>query len=88
MDRSPEPAPTTESTKAQGPEHAYDAPGLTATQFLEAVYHDPTVPIGIRIDAANRLEHLRCRDPDYVAREIAKSREPAFTYKIEGITIQ
>jgi hypothetical protein len=81
-------SPVKESNQAQGPEHAYDAPGLTATQFLEAVYHDPTVPIGIRIDAANRLEHLRCRDPDYVAREIAKSREPAFVYKIEGITIQ
>jgi hypothetical protein len=81
-----ESAPT--SAKAREPEHAYDNPTISATRFLECVMHDPSVKLRHRVDAAAKLLHVLYRDPDYVQREIAKSREPAFVYKIEGITIQ
>jgi hypothetical protein len=87
MNRSPELTHADQSTTAQEPEHAYDAPGLTATQFIAAVMHDPTVQLHMRIDAAGRLLHILYRDPEYVQREIAKGREPAFTYRIEGIKV-
>ena len=34
---------------------AYNAPGLSPIEFLQAVYHDPRLPISVRIDAARGL---------------------------------
>ena len=40
----------TDKTEGQrSPDHPYNAPGLCPLQFLQAVYHDPTVDIGLRI---------------------------------------
>jgi len=40
----------------RGPQtHAYDAPGLSPIEFLQAVYRDPLLPMSIRIDAARGL---------------------------------
>src|SRR5262245_27580247 len=42
--------------KGCGPQvHAYNDPSLSATEFLRAVYCDPTLPMSIRIDAARGL---------------------------------
>ena len=87
MNRSPETHPN-QSATAQEPEHAYDNPTITATQFLEAVYHDPTVKLRHRIDAAARLLRILYRDPDWVAREIAKAREPDLIYQLPSIKLQ
>src|SRR5262249_24624973 len=38
-----------------GAAHPCDAPGLSAIEFLRAVYHDPLLPMSIRIDAARGL---------------------------------
>ena len=35
--------------------HAYDDPSLSPIEFLQAVYHDPSLPMSIRIDAARGL---------------------------------
>src|SRR5262249_20746941 len=42
-------------TDAPGPAHPCDASGLSAIEFLTAVYNDPTFPMSIRIDAARAL---------------------------------
>jgi hypothetical protein len=59
-DKTPGPQPTDSPSEAQGgspvrPQskaHAYNAPGLCPLQFLQAVYHDPTVPMSLRMQAA------------------------------------
>src|SRR6516165_11293293 len=39
-----------------GPQtHAYNDPNLSAIEFLRAVYHDTSLPMSIRIDAARGL---------------------------------
>jgi hypothetical protein len=35
--------------------HAYDAPDISPLEFLQAVYHDSSLPMSIRIDAARGL---------------------------------
>ena len=42
-------------SEAPGPAHPCDAPGLTAEQFLYAVYRDRSLPLSTRIEAASRL---------------------------------
>jgi hypothetical protein len=43
------------------PDRAYNEPGIGATEFIRAVMHDTTVPLLLRIDAANHL--LRLPEP-------------------------
>jgi hypothetical protein len=59
-DNTDGPRPTNSPSKAQGrpsarPQskaHAYNAPGLCPLQFLQAVYRDPSVPMSLRMQAA------------------------------------
>jgi hypothetical protein len=56
------------------PDHAYNAPNLSGTEFLRALYQDRTVPLSLRIEAANHL--LRLEPPPRPA--------PVVTVRIEG----
>ena len=42
-----------------GIDHAYNAPDLSATEFLTRVMHDPTVSLTLRAEAANHLLRLQ-----------------------------
>jgi hypothetical protein len=60
-------------------EPAYDNPGLTSKQFLEAVRRDPDVPIRLRLKVAEYLLH-------YFGHECEPaSRTPVCTIKIGSI---
>ena len=39
--------------------HKYDNPKLSPKEFLLAVMRDPTVPLGLRIEAAAKVMQLR-----------------------------
>jgi hypothetical protein len=58
-------------------DHLYDAPNLSSKEFLLAIMHDPTVPIGRRIDAACKLLELWPHPWDY--------GPPHLTIRIEGL---
>ena len=66
-------------SEAPGPAHPCDDPSLSATQFLYAIYRDPTFPISVRINAAARLLPLT----ESVPRAMAP--EPRCTIVIGGI---
>jgi len=77
-------------TTAHGPEskpHAYDAPNLTAKQFLYAVMRDTSLDLRTRMKAADRLCHIVLIERDYVQGEWA-NREPVLEYRIEGFKLQ
>ena len=65
-----------------GATHRYDCPCIGPVQFLQAVMHDPTVPIRDRMYAADKIMRLANKGiwPEF--------REPSLHYKIDGITIQ
>jgi hypothetical protein len=56
------------ASKAQGPtsteHHAYDAPNISAKEFLLRVMHDPDAPIKDRIRAASALLRIYPHDWD------------------------
>jgi hypothetical protein len=82
------PPATTESTTAHEPErHLYDAPGLTATQFIAAVMHDPRTPIHVRIDAADKLMRLLAHIPANMHSAYLRG-ELDTVIRIEGFTLQ
>ena len=56
-------------SEAPGPAHACDDPSLSATEFLYAIYRDPTFPLSVRINAAARLLPLTESVPRPVAPE-------------------
>jgi hypothetical protein len=56
------------------PDHAYNEPDLSATEFLTRVMHDRTVSLTLRAEAANHL--LRLQPPPRPA--------PVVTVRIEG----
>ena len=39
-------------------EHRYNDPTLSSKEFLQATMHDPTLPLGQRLDAAYKLAPL------------------------------
>jgi hypothetical protein len=39
-------------------DHEYNDPNISATDFLTAMMHDRTVPLALRVDAANHLMRL------------------------------
>jgi hypothetical protein len=39
-------------------EHAYDDPDISSKEFLRAIMHDRTLPLGMRLDAAYKLAPL------------------------------
>ena len=45
------------------PFRPYDAPDITARQFLEACMRSPNVSLALRIDAANKLLKLEPAQP-------------------------
>jgi hypothetical protein len=57
--------------------HAYDAPDISPLEFLQAVYHDKSLPIAIRIEAAHRLLPFTEPRPP-----CSPSREPRLTIRI------
>ena len=66
-------------------QHHYDDPALTSMEFLRAVMHDQTLPLGQRMDAAVKLlplEHPLV--PTYYG-EFPMSRTVALTIRIEGL---
>jgi len=80
--------PPPKQSEATAPErrrerHPYDAPNLSAKQFLMAVMRDPTVNLYTRMKAADRLCHIVLIERDYVPGEWSKG-EPVLKYKIEG----
>jgi len=66
-------------SEAPGPAHPCDDPSLSATQFLYAIYHDPTFPLSVRINAAARLLPFTESVPT------AMAPEPRCTIVIGGI---
>jgi hypothetical protein len=36
-------------------DHEYNDPNISATDFIKAVMHDPTVPLSLRTEAASHL---------------------------------
>jgi hypothetical protein len=42
-------------SEAPGPAHHCDTPGISAEQFLYAVYRDRSLPLATRMDAAAKL---------------------------------
>ena len=81
-----EASPATESTVHE-PRHAYDAPGLTALQFLAAVMHDPHTPIHARMDAADKLLRLCAHIPANMHGAYLRG-ELDTIIRIEGFTLQ
>jgi hypothetical protein len=79
-----DPSQPTKSPKAREPaRHAYDAPMLSAREFLFAVMHDPAVPLVTRMDAAAKLMRIMPPEP------IISPRVSAIAgYRIEGFTMQ
>ena len=65
-------------------EHPYNDPAVTSKEFLRAVMHDPTLPLGQRMDAATKLLPLEVEVPTYYG-EVPVSRAVALTIRIEGI---
>jgi hypothetical protein len=58
--------PQSPSTKAHEPEHrrhAYDDPDLGPIQFLEAVMHEDTLSIALRMKAAKHLALIAAKAP-------------------------
>ena len=66
-------------SEAPGPAHPCDDPSLSATQFLCAIYRDPTFPVATRIRAASLLLPLTESVPR------AMTPEPRCTIVIGGI---
>jgi hypothetical protein len=67
-------------------EHPYNAPGLSPLQFLQEVYRDSSVPMYLRMLAAERAapyEHC----PVFVQREPWPG-EHRIVIKIEGLGIE
>jgi hypothetical protein len=54
-------------------DRAYNNPKLTATEFLLGVMHDPSLPLAVRTDVADRL--LKILPPEYYG-PIFREREP------------
>jgi hypothetical protein len=80
--REPEP-------KAHEPEHLYDAPGITALQFIDAVMHDPRTPLHVRVDAANKLLYLvPAHIPANMHRAYIWGELAGLVYRIEGFSLQ
>jgi hypothetical protein len=70
-------------------EHLYDAPGLTALQFIDAVMRDPRTPIAVRVDAANKLLYLVPKDvPANMHRAYIWGELAGLAYRIEGFSLQ
>jgi hypothetical protein len=61
-------------------EHRYNDPTLTSKQFLREMMHDPTLSLGVRMDAAIKLLPLELEDGDLLI-----SRDVALTIRITGI---
>ena len=81
-DKTPGPTSTDSPSEAQGGPpvrkvHPYDASGLSAKEFLLAIMHDPSVPLGRRIEVACELLKLWPHPWDYVP--------PAYTIVIGGL---
>jgi hypothetical protein len=55
------------------PDHPYNNPNLTGTEFLLNVMHDPCAPVASRIDAAAKL--LKILPPEMYA-TVPVFREP------------
>jgi len=86
------PDPTTTNQSAEHrhePEaqtHRYDRPTPTARAFLEAVMHDRSTPLHLRIAAADTL--LRIFGPDAWPDPPAADAPVRLTYQIGGIKPQ
>jgi hypothetical protein len=68
-------------------EHKYDDPALTTKEFLYAVMHDPSLELGVRMDAACKLLAIEAAEqvPTYYG-EFPISRTVALTIRI-GVPI-
>jgi hypothetical protein len=66
------------------PEHRYNDPTLTTKEFLHAVMHDTTLPLGTRMDAATKLLPLEVEVPTYYG-EFPWSRRVDVTIRIAPI---
>jgi hypothetical protein len=63
-------------------EHAYDSPDLTSKEFMRAVMHDRTLPLGIRMDAACKLLPLEVPPVPTYYGEFPMSRTVEITIRI------
>jgi hypothetical protein len=62
-------------------DHPYNAPNLSARQFLEAVRHDLTVPMHLRVEAAAHL--LRVGDDHH--QQLSPPPRPTLTIRIHQL---
>jgi hypothetical protein len=63
------------------PDHPYNNPTLGPIEFLEAIRHDPRVPLPMRIVAADHLMHIYGQ-PHPPRPDRSAKQEPTLTIRI------
>jgi hypothetical protein len=60
-------------------DHAYDAPNISAKDFLLAVMRDPTVPLNLRVTAADLVA-------PFMHPSLPQNRTPVYTVRVPPLS--